>query len=132
MEPIDKNRRRVKIRIARSRRGKILGISRKKSTEDWSETKKDYENYINSEEWNLKSKKCIAAARYKCEVCSSVGSLQSHHYNYVFLRKEREKDLFCLCERCHKKYHNIHPSHKLPKDNLNRIARLDQIKKDII
>jgi|SRR6478752_6025436 len=78
--------------------------------------KADYDRYIKSSEWLQKSKALIKSRGSECEVCASTTSLHSHHYNYRFLGKERSKDLFCLCEKCHDLYHYMIPSSKLPKD----------------
>ena len=87
--------------------------------------RKKYNEYIISDTWKKKSAICISKAGNKCEVCESTKDLNTHHYNYVFLFRETESDLFCLCSICHKKYHSVFPSSKLPQDtNLPRATRL--------
>lgn len=90
--------------------------------------KPSYQKYIRSKDWQARSLVCIIGAGKRCEVCSSIKRLQSHHYNYENLTKETDNDLFCLCKVCHDQYHSIKDSNSLPKDNLPRVDRLYHIK----
>lgn len=53
-------------------------------------------------------------ANYKCEICGSSEKLHSHHKDGYHWCKDRRTDLtngVCLCERCHKEFHDKYGLH---------------------
>lgn len=72
-----------------------------------------YKDLLNTQEWKDKRNFILYLRDYKCEWCSSTKCLQIHHkvyYQYpnnqkVFPWQYPENKLMCLCDKCHKKYH---------------------------
>ena len=66
--------------------------------------RKQYDDYMNSEEWDCKRKIVLKEARYKCQACDAEGvPLQVHHLTYRNFMHERRGELVALCEKsCHK------------------------------
>lgn len=118
---IEIKKRILEIKKKRKREAKALEKTTLRKVEEW----RQYSEYIKSKEWNDKSESCKLRAKYKCESCGETGELNAHHYNYITLYRERESDLFCLCNMCHFKYHRQVKNFQLPKDtNLPREIRL--------
>ena len=69
----------------------------------------DYDEYINSPEWQETSRKAKVRAGYHCQMCHAEGNdstLNTHHNNYERLGLEFDSDLIVLCRKCHRKHHN--------------------------
>lgn len=71
-----------------------------------------YQDYLDSAEWQ--AKRAAARARYgnRCQACQcngtgSQGRLQVHHLTYERVGRERMSDFTVLCERCHKREHDL-------------------------
>jgi 5-methylcytosine-specific restriction endonuclease McrA len=71
--------------------------------------KVDYQTYIHSEAWKARKAEAIRKAGYKCSVpdCKAYNRLECHHLTYQRLGNELDSDLLVLCEKCHKKIHNL-------------------------
>jgi hypothetical protein len=66
----------------------------------------DYDKYIKSMEWLIKSKVFIGRRGYRCEKCgasSEQKQLFTHHKHYRTLGHEKDEDVEVLCFDCHKK-----------------------------
>ena len=70
----------------------------------WSESEREYSEYLQTEEWRKRRAACLKAAGYRCMVCSSKKNLQAHHRTYERLGSELPEDLTCLCDRCHRAF----------------------------
>ncbi len=66
-----------------------------------------YPDYLKTSHWSELSSNVKRNAGYKCEQCGSSHSLNAHHNSYKNLGdpKNEIKDLVCLCESCHNKFH---------------------------
>lgn len=124
-----RDRRDEKNKIKRDRlEAKSLRLSFRTADKARHSSGLNYNDYITSKEWKVIASKCKYLAENKCEVCNSEHDLQAHHYNYKFLFSERSKDVFCLCDNCHKSYHSKLSIEDLPKDyDLKREERLIHI-----
>lgn len=69
--------------------------------------KKEYDNYISSEQWLKKREEVFAEKWRMCEKCLSMHNLCIHHWTYVRLGNELIKDLFVLCNKCHFELHEL-------------------------
>jgi len=66
----------------------------------------EYEEYLKSEEWLIRSKKCKDNADNRCQLCNSRYKPNAHHRSYLWVGTEKEiEDLICLCEPCHLNFH---------------------------
>lgn len=65
-----------------------------------------YKDYINSNEWEDKSK-LFLRKNPTCQICLKYRSEDVHHLTYKNLGNEQKNELMALCTRCH---HNIHNS----------------------
>ena len=64
----------------------------------------DYNRYINSDEWKVKSSMRKSLDGNRCRNCGSKHGLEVHHKTYSGLGNEDVKDdLVTLCSDCHKK-----------------------------
>ena len=69
-----------------------------------------YQEYINSPEWNEKSRQAKERAGYRCQLCNRKGNdttLHTHHKTYERLLLELDSDLIVLCSECHAKFHDV-------------------------
>jgi len=69
-----------------------------------------YQFYLHSEQWKAKATECKKLANSKCSKCSATTNLQAHHIRYDNVGNEPQKDLVCLCYKCHAKEHNTAPA----------------------
>ena len=67
----------------------------------------NYQDYLASDLWNSRKAEAIRLAKYKCQDCGNIGTLQVHHLRYTNLGHEPDEDLTVLCKNCHKKRHGI-------------------------
>jgi len=67
--------------------------------------KKNYDEYINSNPWKIKSREAKQKADWKCQVCNSDIGICTHHRSYENLVSEKENDLIVLCSKCHALFH---------------------------
>jgi hypothetical protein len=64
--------------------------------------KNAYEEYMQSEEWDIRRRDALARAGYKCELCGANNErLNVHHWDYENLGNETEEDISVFCECCH-------------------------------
>lgn len=69
-----------------------------------------YKEYIASDEWKEKSRQAKERSGYRCQLCNRKGTystLHTHHRTYERLGLEFDDDLIVLCNKCHKKHHDI-------------------------
>jgi hypothetical protein len=65
----------------------------------------DYDEYINSIDWKIKSRVFIGRRGYKCERCGVTAEekqLFAHHLHYKTLGCEEDEDIKVVCFACHK------------------------------
>lgn len=65
---------------------------------------KQYESYLQSEEWKTKSR-AERETNPNCSLCNRKGILHVHHRTYVRLGCEEKLDLIVLCSDCHALFH---------------------------
>lgn len=74
---------------------------------------KDYNDYLNSEEWA----KIRAKLNWKCcEFCAICENLDKHHTNYKGLGTLSTKNIIVVCRECHKNLHCLAACHLYKKD----------------
>ena len=66
----------------------------------------EYSKYIRTKKWKTLESLVKEKAGNKCVFCGSEKRLVAHHHNYINLYNETEKDLICVCGKCHMKIHN--------------------------
>lgn len=70
--------------------------------------KKEYNDYINSPEWQEKREQCFNIFGKKCMVCDETRKLHVHHKTYQnFMHEDVETDLIPLCDKHHKSLHKF-------------------------
>jgi hypothetical protein len=69
-------------------------------------TPNNYNEYLQTPEWQNIRKEALQRAGYKCQLCSEIRLLHIHHNTYENIGNENPKDLIVLCESCHAKFHN--------------------------
>jgi len=62
---------------------------------------KQYQEYIGSLMWYLKTLEVFERAGGKCEKCGKSGMIEVHHKTYDHLGDEPLEDLIALCHDCH-------------------------------
>lgn len=68
----------------------------------------NYQDYLKSEEWQIKRGIALDRADNRCQLCNSSKNLQVHHRDYGRRGTNEElRDLVVLCNSCHKKFHDI-------------------------
>lgn len=68
-----------------------------------------YKQYLLSDEWMNLKLDLFQKRGKKCERCNAKYNLSVHHLNYDNIFNEEPNDLIILCDKCHKKEHNIVP-----------------------
>ena len=82
-------------------------------TPDYStQSKAEYERYLQSDIWNNKRLKRLQIDEYTCQMCGTKGTrmnpLQVHHLDYHRkFNEDVEKDLVTLCRDCHQGVHRM-------------------------
>lgn len=71
-------------------------------------TNQSYQDYLNSEQWKIRSKREKSFAKNLCALCHRTGELHVHHSTYVRLGNEQMGDLIVLCENCHLIFHKFY------------------------
>lgn len=71
------------------------------------EFRRNYTEYIKSEEWERKREEAFMFHGRSCKKCGKTRSLHVHHMTYVRLKNELMQDLCILCTLCHGEYHKI-------------------------
>lgn len=72
----------------------------------------DYQDFLNTPYWIAISQYAKYRNSYSCQLCSSKENLRTHHKTYKNHGYEHninviKQDLIVLCEKCHKKFHEI-------------------------
>ncbi len=67
-----------------------------------------YHEYLASDEWKALREQKLFEAGGRCQLCNDAGRLNIHHRTYDRIFNELIGDLIVLCERCHKKFHDLH------------------------
>ena len=68
----------------------------------------EYEDYLNSPEWNYIRNIVLKRDNNKCTNCGSERKLRVHHktYKHIFHEINYLIDLVTLCENCHNSFHH--------------------------
>lgn len=71
----------------------------------------NYSDFLQTPYWKIVSKYKKSQNDFKCQLCNSGGTLNVHHktyarHGYEHLTDVIKNDLICLCENCHKKFHD--------------------------
>lgn len=70
----------------------------------------DYNDFLKTPYWKAVAQQKRKQADFKCQLCNENDTILSvHHRNYKIKGREifNMKDLTVLCDKCHKKHHNI-------------------------
>ena len=94
-------------------KSKTKNIKYNYKIKDKSKYNNDYEKLLHTPEWYRCREKILSLHNYTCDWCGTNKNLQVHHKKYLkfpngkFVKpwEYNKKDLMCLCEFCHKKYH---------------------------
>lgn len=80
-------------------------------------SKKGYEEYLKSEQWQIKRKEIAQRENYTCQSCGKIvkRGYNIHHLTYKRVGKERSSDLVFLCRNCHKAIHDKKNNQKAKK-----------------
>ncbi len=68
-----------------------------------------YWDYLKTDHWKNTRDEAVKAVGGRCQLCSSMESLNVHHNSYERLGCELQSDLLVLCRPCHSKHHNKLP-----------------------
>ena len=71
------------------------------------EFRRNYTEYLKSEEWARKREEAFNFHGRSCKKCGKTKKLHVHHMTYIRLKNELMQDLCILCTLCHKDYHKI-------------------------
>ena len=63
----------------------------------------DYQEYINSKEWEETRARIFKRDNYHCVICGTGKNLSCHHITYENLGNEKDADLITICQDCHNK-----------------------------
>lgn len=71
--------------------------------------KMPYYDFLETPYWAAVRYKVMQKSDFKCSLCNQNGKLAVHHRSYENRGYEiqNQKDLICLCDNCHKKFHDI-------------------------
>ena len=64
-----------------------------------------YDEYLRTERWTKKAKRCKGGAGWKCQICNNSPPLHVHHRTYKNRGNEHWSDLIAVCIECHKMIH---------------------------
>ena len=79
--------------------------------------KRNYYDYMHSEEWRKKRLKVLKRDGFRCQMCGTAKNLRVHHINYEHLDTDAElDDLITLCDTCHTQIHAQDIKKKQPVD----------------
>lgn len=65
-----------------------------------------YNDYLKSEEWQIKRQEVLERDNHKCLYCKYKAS-QVHHSTYANVGREKLEELQSICASCHQKLHNL-------------------------
>lgn len=63
----------------------------------------NYQEYLDSFEWQTTKERILLKRGKRCQVCGSQEEIHIHHLTYERLGCEKDEDLMVLCEPCHTK-----------------------------
>jgi len=113
----------------------LYGISDKDAIAEYIR-EMDYDTFLATLYWKLVSNHVKEAVGFSCQLCGKKDiALHCHHRSYEHHGYEVEfwrEDLICLCEDCHKKFHDELPNREAvsaSQDSWKGFAVLDQIMK---
>lgn len=68
-----------------------------------------YQEFLETPYWKSIAYRTKERFGFKCAMCPSTKLLNAHHRDYKFRGIEivNMKELTCVCEKCHLKYHNL-------------------------
>jgi ribosomal protein S14 len=66
---------------------------------------KQYNEYLQSDEWKQKRAKVLARAKHQCEVCGEKAATEIHHLHYKHVFAEFLFELVAVCDDCHQRLH---------------------------
>ena len=93
--------------------------------------RKDYKEYLKSQDWKDKRKAKLIEADHKCFICNSSVRLEVHHLVYKNFFDVLPNDLVVLCYRCHKLTHKLHSTGIIRFFSEDSYHRLQQIVKGV-
>lgn len=72
----------------------------------------DYKDFLSTLYWKAISSEKKRKVGFRCQLCGNKNKLEVHHRTYTRHGKEHicavmNTDLIVLCDKCHKKFHNI-------------------------
>ena len=66
----------------------------------------NYNEYMNSPEWEKRRLRILKRDNLKCQICGSGKNLRVHHIRYPeILGTEPDSDLITVCDTCHARIH---------------------------
>ena len=68
-------------------------------------TRKEYDEYMQSDKWQFKRQQILTFWDYRCCLCFNENSLHVHHRTYESLGNELITDCIILCNECHDRHH---------------------------
>lgn len=68
--------------------------------------KKEYSDYLESDEWKARRDYRLKKDGYRCAICGTGKNLQVHHITYERVKNELIDDLVTVCESCHNGIHS--------------------------
>ena len=86
----------------------------------------DYYDYLDSPEWEEKTKYIRLRNKGICECCNMRFGENVHHRTYERVFNEQDSDLLHVCSYCHKAIHRIEPTFVWP----SRMKLLEQLQKE--
>lgn len=67
----------------------------------------DYRAYLQTPEWKGRAHMARQRVGFRCSLCNMRDvRLHVHHRTYDRIGNEASEDLICLCEACHRKFHD--------------------------
>jgi hypothetical protein len=64
-----------------------------------------YADYLRSDYWKRVRWVIIRDSELRCRICNAGGNLRVHHRDYSSIGREKISDLICVCDACHKLFH---------------------------
>jgi hypothetical protein len=65
-----------------------------------------YADYLRSDYWKRVRWAIIRDSELRCRMCNAGGNLRVHHRDYSSIGREKVCDLICVCDECHKLFHD--------------------------
>jgi len=90
---------------ADARRVEAMAQWRIKQEEDDREWWRRYEAYLQTPQWQLRRRRVLERADFRCEGCRQAPATQVHHLTYKRLGHEMLFDLVAVCDACHEAIH---------------------------